>query len=314
MRGDGIFRTFLRIGLGLAFVVGGAAAAGAVATAERSQPADRGRTEPADHGLHWIDVGQGSALLAVAGDAAILVDAGPSGGAEAVIHALDLHGIRRVDLWLLTHYDADHIGGIARIIAGADGRWGTEDDLEVGQFWDRGLADLPASEAVAIYLALAGDDRRSVGQGERIAHDGLSLEVVHVGAGTDENDRGVAARLEVSGITVLVLGDLPAVAGVAAASRSGAVDILWASHHGSFDGLSPELLARADPWGVVVTAGMDNPYCHPAPRVLAWLHDRSVWMTGAAGLGPGERCPSLAGFMGQDHALVAGDLWISLQR
>lgn len=270
--------------------------------------------DAAEFGLHWIDVGQGSALLAVAGGVAVLVDAGPSGGAEAVIAALDRHRIRRVDLWLLTHYDADHIGGIARIIAGADGRWGTADDLEVGRFWDRGLADVPGSEAARVYFGLAGDARRAVTVGDRMAHGALALEIVHLGDGPGENERGVAARLEVSGITTLILGDLPATAGVEAAIEAGAVDLLWASHHGSFDGLDPALLEHADPWGVVITAGMDNPYCHPAPRVLAWLHDRSVWMTGAAGLAPGDRCPSLAGAMGPDHALVAGDLWMSLQR
>ncbi|MEZ4451702.1 MAG: MBL fold metallo-hydrolase [Nannocystaceae bacterium] len=297
-------------------VVGAAAAAlveGSAARAEAAEDMSPGTDPPADVGLHWIDVGQGSALLAVGGGAAILVDGGPSSGAEAVIQALDRHRVRRVDLWLVTHYDADHIGAVSRIIAGADGRWGTGDDLQVDRFWDRGLDAMPDTDAAAIYRALAGESRVSAVVGDREVIGALGLEVVHVGDGVSENERGVAARLEVSGITLLIPGDLPASAVAEAAQRAGPVDVLWASHHGSFDGLSQEVVALADPWGVVISAGMDNPYCHPAPRVLAWLHDRSVWMTGAAGLGPGDRCPGIAEFMGPDHALLAGDLWMSFQ-
>ncbi|HFE47343.1 MAG TPA: MBL fold metallo-hydrolase, partial [Nannocystis exedens] len=70
--------------------------------------------------LHWIDVGQGACLVAVGSDAALVIDSGPAGASEAILRALGEHGITRVDLWIHTHFDADHLGGIIRAAAGLD--------------------------------------------------------------------------------------------------------------------------------------------------------------------------------------------------
>lgn len=271
-----------------------------------AQPRPARATEPPL--LHVIDVGQGSALLALAGDAAVMIDSGPAAAAEAIVAALDRHGIRRVDLWIHTHLDADHLGGVTRVADGVDGVRGSADDLEIAALWDRGIDDPPATIAVAAYLDRFGGARRAPAFGERWSLGGITLEVVGVGPGPAENARGLAIRLTVSPITVLVLGDLPAAEGTLAAARAGPVDVLVASHHGSRDGFTPELLALAGASTVVISAGMDNPHCHPAPELLAWLADERVLLTGAAGLGPDGRCPGLAESMGPEHLLVAGDL------
>jgi hypothetical protein len=65
------------------------------------------------------------------------------------------------------------------------------------------------------------------------------------------------------------------------------VDLLWAAHHGGGNGTSEAVLAAADPALVVISAGRDNPYCHPSPITLARLHGRAVWISGLAG--PGRR-------------------------
>ena len=65
------------------------------------------------------------------GDVAVVIDSGPPGAAEALLAALDAHGIARIDLWIHTHFDADHLGGILRAVDGIDGIAGTEDSARV---------------------------------------------------------------------------------------------------------------------------------------------------------------------------------------
>jgi len=264
--------------------------------------------------LHWVDVGQGAALIAVAADAVVVVDSGPSGAAEALLAGLQEHGITRIDLWIHTHFDADHVGGIARACAGLDGIAGTADDLEVRALWDRGLESAPSTGAMTSYLDRFGGRRRSVGVGERWEASGVSVEVVAKGVGDDENAKGLALRLDLGAISTLVLGDLPASEGVVAAERAGGVDVLWASHHGARNGFDPALLELGDPTAVVISAGLENTYCHPSPEVLGWLHGRTVWMTGAAGIAAQGPCPGLAGSLENGHIILGGDLVLSDDR
>lgn len=271
--------------------------------------------EPTGAGLHFVDVGQGSALIALGpeGDV-VMFDSGPASGAEPLLRALDEHAITRIDLWIHTHYDADHLGGFGRVIAGLDGQWPTSDDRAVDRLWDRGDERLPTTDALALYWTLAGERRTRALPGTRAWAAGIDLEVLDLDpppADAPENDRGLAICLDLDGLRVLIPGDLAAERVALAAAACGPVDVLWASHHGGADGLSSEVLALADPRRVVISAGRDNGYCHPSAGTIAALHEREVWLLDAAGVGPGGECDSLASSFGANHHLIGGDLWIA---
>ena len=181
-------------------------------------------------------------------------------------------------------------------------------DLEITSLWDRGLDGVPTTGVMGRYLARFADARQAPRLGDRWTRGGIALEVVGIGAGPAENARGLALRVEVSAVTAAVLGDLPAAEAVAAAARTGPVDVLWASHHGARGGFDPALVDLLEPGLVVISAGYDNRYCHPAPEVLAWLAERAVWITGAAGTAAHGRCPALAPSLGPAHVVRGEDL------
>jgi beta-lactamase superfamily II metal-dependent hydrolase len=266
-------------------------------------------------GLHFIDVGQGSAmLLRGEGGELVLVDSGPASGAEAILHALAEHEAGELSLWIHTHHDADHIGGFALLLAGLDGRPNSDDDLVFGQLWDRGLAGpLPDSEAFAVYLALADERREVPDPGTVFELAGLRIEILALDpppAAAPENDRGLALCVEVGHLRALVPGDLSAARLELAAAACPDVDVLWLSHHGAANASSSAALELANPGLVVVSAGHDNVHCHPSALALALAHDRRTWILDAAGLDPRGACPPLTQAMGPEHQLVGGDLWI----
>lgn len=272
-----------------------------------------GRPPPDGPGLRFIDVGQGSALLVVgpAGDV-VVIDAGPPGASEALLHALAEHAAAEIDLWIFTHFDNDHVGAFGRALAGPDNLAGTDDDLRIVERWDRGLEGAPDTPAVAAYTA-AEAPRRTARAPDRWRAPGLDVAVVPAGTAPEraaENARGLALCITVEGLRVLVPGDLPAEQVAAAASSCGPVDVLWASHHGSRTGISHDVLARTDPALVVVSAGDANQYCHPHAEVLDLLHSRTVWVTGLAGASPHGACPGLAARWGPLHRLAGGDVWV----
>ncbi len=264
-------------------------------------------------GVHWVDVGQGAAAIVVGGEGSVVVvDSGPASGANAMVAALHRHQVHQVDLWVHTHFDADHVGGLPRVLWGMDGRPKTPDDIEVLEAWDRGLADLPATRAVDRYLDAVWDVRRTPDPSVPWIRNDVAVRVELGAAGVRENGRGLAVCVDLGEIRLFMPGDLPAALATERAAMCSDADVLWLGHHGARDGTSPDLLDRVGAPLIVGSAGMENGHCHPHGDVLTLLGDRQVWMTGGAGLGPGGACQPLAPALGPRHRIAAGDLWLSL--
>ena len=69
----------------------------------------------------FIDVGQGDAIFIETPDnKRVLIDAGPSSAASTVVNHIGPEAVSVIDVFILTHPDADHIGGASDILAAFD--------------------------------------------------------------------------------------------------------------------------------------------------------------------------------------------------
>ncbi|MCW2508850.1 MAG: hypothetical protein JWP68_1998 [Modestobacter sp.] len=213
------------------------------------------------------DVGQGDALVLPTGPGeGVLVDAGPAGPLAA--DCLDRLGVRRLPLVLLSHLDADHVGGLAEALAGRD----------VGEVATGTLS--PADDRVphleqvlaragAEHVVLTPGQRRAVGDAE---FEVLAPEPERATAGAEPNDLCLVLRATQRGVRVLFTGDLgaDAEARIVADGTDLSADVLKVPHHGSADA-DPEFLAASGAALALVSVGADNTYGHPADRLLDWL-------------------------------------------
>jgi competence protein ComEC len=218
------------------------------------------------------DVGQGDAIaLPLGSGSGILVDAGPDVG--AVDRCLDRLGITSLPLVLVSHLDADHVGGLAGAFAGR----------EVGQVATATLA--PSDDRAADFAALverAGGRRLTLVPGDRRSVGGVTLEVLapdprRATGGAAANDLSMVVRAEARGLSILLTGDLGADA-EARLRRSGTdlrADVLKVPHHGS-DDADREFMAATGARLALVSVGADNTYGHPAPRLLRWLAEAGM--------------------------------------
>ena len=212
------------------------------------------------------DVGQGDALVLPTGPGTgVLVDAGPDGAlVDACLRRL---GIDHLPLVLLSHLDADHVGGLAGALAGRD----------VGAVATGTLA--PTDDRAPRLDALvrrAGADRQVLVPGDRRTVGSAGFEVLAPDPalavpGADANGLSMVVRATQRGVRVLFTGDLGAEAEARIAARTDlTADVLKVPHHGSADA-DRAFLAATSARVALVSVGADNPYGHPADRLLGWL-------------------------------------------
>ena len=176
-------------------------------------------------------------------------------------------GIRRLDVLVGTHAQADHIGGSDRVLralpvtAVLDGRDGIRE---------------PQGDAMARAAAATGARVIAAQTGQTIRIGAATAEVLSPPPrdgppipGADPNQRAIVLRVTGGGVRLLLTAD--AESDVLAPLRPGPVDVLKVSHHGSADeGLAP-LLETLRPRLAVIEVGKGNTYGHPTPATLATL-------------------------------------------
>ena len=229
---------------------------------------------PAGWTVLACDVGQGDALLVRAGPRqAVVVDVGPDGA--ALVSCLDRAGVDAVPLLVLSHFHADHVGGLGRLLA----------SRRVGTVLVSPLASPPATAAwVRDSAARAGAVVRSTQAGDQLTAGDARWETLAAGAvsGADvvgegessaENDSSVVGRLTSGGLSVLVTGDLELAGQRAVLAGGGSelrVDVLKVPHHGS-SRQDPAFVAATRARFALISCGIDNAYGHPAAKTLRLL-------------------------------------------
>ncbi len=230
--------------------------------------------------VHMIDVGQGDAIAIRSPRSRwVLVDAGPRGrtydaGAVRVVPYLARRHVRELAALIVTHPDADHIGGAASAVTALD----VHAVLEPAQ-----------PGARAMYVATLDAARRRDARwvvaraGTHIEIDGVTLDVIHPRAQVDAhegaNDYSAVVLLRFGTFRALLLGDAPTAAEDRLAARYGGglrAQLIKVGHHGSATSTGERLLDAAAPALAIISVGRRNRYGHPAADVLARLARNGV--------------------------------------
>ncbi|GAA1544343.1 ComEC/Rec2 family competence protein [Nocardioides humi] len=179
---------------------------------------------------------------------------------------------------MITHFHADHVDGLEGVLAGR-----RVDAVETTALADPpGGVDLvrrAAAEAgVPVTTASYGATRRIGDATVQVLHPELPGEPVPgPGDGSTANDASVVLLVEVTGLRLLLTGDLepPGQGQVARLVGDLDVDVVKVPHHGSSHQDLPWLVSLR-PEVALVSVGADNDYGHPSAAVVGALEARGA--------------------------------------
>jgi beta-lactamase superfamily II metal-dependent hydrolase len=232
--------------------------------------------------IYFIDVEGGQATLFVSPSGqSMLVDAGWPGfdgrDAKRIVAAAKQAGVKKIDYVVVTHYHADHVGGVPDLAR----------RIRIGAFVDHGAnqedSDVTRKDFAAYQSVVAHAKRTVVKPGDIIPVEGLTVSVLTAageristplaGAGTEnplcasapeapddatENARSVGVLVTYGVFRVLDLGDLSKkkeLELVCPNNLIGTVDLLVVSHHGSDQSSTQALVHAVHPRVAVMDNG-----------------------------------------------------------
>lgn len=230
--------------------------------------------------ITFIDVGQGDSILITLPfkRQVILIDTGgkPSfgedekwrqkdssfdTGRDIVLPFIKSKGIRKIDVFILTHGDFDHAGGAVEILKGVPIRKMLLDQSKEQTEIEMNLLQTARANEVSVSNAKEGQTW-TVGEAQ--------FTIIQALQTPEENDGSIILRANVGGYSWLFTGDLEE-AGERQLLSKGSLpqtDVLKVGHHGSATSSSKEFLETTLPKIAVISVGENNRYGHPNEEVI----------------------------------------------
>ncbi|WP_418128761.1 DNA internalization-related competence protein ComEC/Rec2 [Variovorax sp. 375MFSha3.1] len=216
------------------------------------------------------DIGQGNAVLVRTATHSLLYDAGPryslesDAGHRVLVPLLRAYG-ERLDTLVVSHRDADHIGGAPALLA-----------------MQPGAALLSSIEATHPLQAMRAAKRCEAGQSW--SWDSVHFEVLHPFESDyrsfgKPNAVSCVLRIDNGRASALLAGDIERLQETALLIRTPQLlraDVLLAPHHGSKTSSGAAFLDAVQPRIAFVQAGYRNRFGHPAREVVARYRERDV--------------------------------------
>ena len=211
----------------------------------------------------FFDVGEADCVLYHGDGAAILTDA-PLDNTEQVTGYLQRMGIKKLDYFIISHYDRDHAGDAVKII-------NKFDPVHI-------LMPEPVDVNDSVYKDIinATEESRRI-----IAKTGQSYNTGDVridifapnSAGTEDNDTCIVCKLTYKETSLLLCSDTNADEEKIILSKYGdkvKADVMKVAHHGSRFASSDEFICTVSPEYAVISCG-PNSYGHPDTSVMKRL-------------------------------------------
>ncbi len=210
--------------------------------------------------IYFLNVGQGDAIFIQAPNGVqVLIDGGPNSSVLRELTKIMPIYDRYIDVVIMTHPDADHVGGLNDVL----------NRYKVGMVFEPGVF-----ATTTAYTSFKSKTKtRLARRGDQIILDNdIYLNILFPDrdtSGWETNTASIVSRLVYASSSVLLTGDSPAkIEKFLVKYDDLESDILKLGHHGSNTSSSEEFIAEVKPEYAIVSSGKNNRYKHPHPKVI----------------------------------------------
>ncbi|WP_394020534.1 DNA internalization-related competence protein ComEC/Rec2 [Anaerococcus cruorum] len=214
-----------------------------------------------------IDIGQGDAfLINDRGDYYLIDVGGPKfdnydSGEKILVPYLKSIGVSDIKAVFISHEDRDHSGNMEILNKNFNIQNVITSQNNIG--------------------SLAKYHPKIIKKNDKIKLKNGYIACVFDGTKGEENAESMGLLININGIKILTLGDLPKEYEDTLDIKA---DILKVSHHGSKTSTSNDFVAKVNPKAALISAGRNNRYGHPTKEVLENLDGVKVYNTQTDGM------------------------------
>ncbi|SCX17618.1 Metal binding domain of Ada [Lachnospiraceae bacterium YSD2013] len=219
--------------------------------------------------VHFIDVGQGDCTLLESKGKYMLIDAGPDNVGTKIQKYLSDVGVTKLDYFILTHPDSDHIGSADVVATKFD-----IDTIYMSSFIKDNKYYHDMLDAFA-YKNL----KWSIPEEDTAFELGdATVTILHTKEYDDPNNSSLCVKVTCGDTAFLFAGDAEATAekDMIAQNKDLSATVYHVSHHGSYTSSTKEFLDLINPKYAVVSCAKDNEYGHPHQETLDTLREKNV--------------------------------------
>lgn len=227
--------------------------------------------------INFVAVGQGDGIfIQFPGSENMLIDTGPPGTEGRnieynIIAYLNYLGVKKIDYFLVSHFDADHVGGIQHLFKRKKVKNALIPPFKEKTSFHSFLNQKIKEKQVKTNYLTAGMVFK-IGDCE--------FEILNPEANqihSDRNENSIVFLLTYKNNSFLFTGDLSQVGEnrIVKKYNLAHVDVLKAGHHGSKTSSGQKLLKQIQPDLAIISVGRNN-FGHPAPVVLNRFKKNSI--------------------------------------
>lgn len=221
--------------------------------------------------VHFIDVGQGDAILIQSDASHMLIDAGEKHNSDTLISYLKDNGVTKLDYIIGTHPHSDHIGGLANVI----------DNFQIGKII---MPDaISTTKTFEDLLDTIGNNNLKITKpviGSEFIIGSASFVIIAPNESDYKNMNNYSVGIKlVNGDNSFVFTGDAEIQSENEMLQNGIDlegDVFKLAHHGSSTSNSDDFLNAVNPIICVVSAKKDNSYGHPHVEIMKAMMDRSI--------------------------------------
>lgn len=217
--------------------------------------------------IHFINVGQGDAILIENKNFNILIDSGPNNAKDNIISYLKSNEIKKLDYVIASHPHEDHIGSMDDIV----------NKFDIGEFimpkiltTDEDLNNLLKSLKSKKLLVKNINNNLKI----KLSKDAY-IDFLWTGDISDDNlnNHSIVMKYITKNVSFLFTGDMEEeVENILLSSKYPLKStVLKVAHHGSKTSSSKSFISEIQPQISVISCGMGNDYGHPNKITLDTL-------------------------------------------